>query len=260
MSHRRFVALGDSTTEGLMDLYPDGSGYRGWADRLAEHIDAADPGLLYANLGIRGRKVDQIRAEQLGPALAMEPDLASVVGGINDMLRPRVDLDDVVEHMRAMVAALSASGATVLMFTYIDPANIMPVARSASPRTLAYNEKLRAVAAAHGARLIEFERDGVVDPRLWARDRLHANAEGHRRIAAAAAEVLEISGVEPSWREPLPPAPRLSRRAAAGREVRWAGAHFAPWVGRRLRGRSSGDGITAKRPTLAPVTGTQTVA
>ena len=63
MSHRRFVALGDSTTEGLMDLYPDGSGYRGWADRLAEHIDAADPGLLYANLGIRGRKVDQIRAD-----------------------------------------------------------------------------------------------------------------------------------------------------------------------------------------------------
>src|SRR6185312_2568132 len=116
------VALGDSTTEGLMDLYPDGSGYRGWADRLAEHIDAADPGLLYANLGIRGRKVDQIRAEQLGPALAME-----------------LDLDSVVEHMRAMVAALSASGATVLMFTYIDPANIMPVARSASPRTLAYN-------------------------------------------------------------------------------------------------------------------------
>jgi lysophospholipase L1-like esterase len=260
MPYRRFVALGDSTTEGLMDLYPDGSGYRGWADRLADHIDAADPGLLYANLGIRGRKVDQIRAEQLGPALAMEPDLASVVGGINDMLRPRVDLDDVVEHMRAMVAALSAGGATVLMFTYIDPANIMPVARSASPRTLAYNEKLRAVAAAHGARLIEFERDGVVDPRLWARDRLHANAEGHRRIAAAAAEVLEIPGVEPSWREPLPPAPRLSRRAAAGREVRWAGAHFAPWVGRRLRGRSSGDGVTAKRPTLAPVTGRQPVA
>ena len=78
---QRYVALGDSTTEGLEDPYEDGSGYRGWADRLAEALAAANPELTYANLAIRGRKVPQIRAEQLEPALALRPDLASIVGG-----------------------------------------------------------------------------------------------------------------------------------------------------------------------------------
>ncbi len=83
---RRFVALGDSTTEGLEDPYPDGRTYRGWADRLAARLAAIDPDVRYANLAIRGRKLAQIRAEQLAPALAMQPDLASVIGGINDVL------------------------------------------------------------------------------------------------------------------------------------------------------------------------------
>ena len=50
MAFLRYVAIGDSTTEGLEDPYPDGSGYRGWADRLAERMAQASPGLLYANL------------------------------------------------------------------------------------------------------------------------------------------------------------------------------------------------------------------
>ena len=85
---RSFVALGDSTTEGLEDPYAGRSGYRGWADRLAERLATLDPDVRYANLAIRGRKLGQIRAEQLAPALAMAPDLASVIGGINDVLRP----------------------------------------------------------------------------------------------------------------------------------------------------------------------------
>ena len=45
MAYRRFVALGDSTTEGLMDLYPDGT-FRGWADRLAARL-AQDLSLIH---------------------------------------------------------------------------------------------------------------------------------------------------------------------------------------------------------------------
>jgi hypothetical protein len=29
--------------------------------------------------------------------------------------------------------------------------------------------------------------------------------------------------------------------------------HAAPWLGRRIRGRSSGDGIVPKRPQLLPL-------
>ncbi len=54
---KRYVAIGDSSTEGLQD--PDGAGgYHGWANRLAERVAQAQGGLLYANLGVRG-KIDK---------------------------------------------------------------------------------------------------------------------------------------------------------------------------------------------------------
>ena len=252
IAFRRYVALGDSTTEGLEDPDPTG-GFRGWADRLAERLAGLDPGFLYANLAIRGRKMAQIRAERLKPAVAMAPDLASIIGGINDILRPKVDLDTVAGDIEAMVAAMRAGGATVLMLTYPDPAKIMPFARGTSPRVLAYNNALREIAARHEARVMDLGRYGVVDPRLWHPDRLHANSEGHERIALTAADVLGLPDATDAWRTPLPPAPRESRSARVRREAVWAGRYFAPWVVRRVRGRSSGDGVLPKRPTLTPV-------
>ncbi len=250
---RRYVALGDSTTEGLEDPDPAG-GFRGWADRLAERLARLDPGFLYANLAIRGRKMAQIRAEQLDSAVAMSPDLASIIGGVNDILRPKVDLDAVSGDIEAIVAALRGGGATVLMLTYPDPARIMAFARGASPRVRAYNDALREIAARHEARLMDLGQYGVVDPRLWHPDRLHANSEGHERIALAAAAALGLPEATDAWRAPLPPAPRESRSARVKREAIWAGRYFAPWVVRRVRGRSSGDGVLPKRPALAPVT------
>ena len=89
---QRYVAIGDSTVEGLDD--PDGrGGYRGWADRLAQRLAAAQGSVLYANLAIRGRTTRQIRREQLDAAVAMQPDLVAVVSGTNDLLRPRFDPD-----------------------------------------------------------------------------------------------------------------------------------------------------------------------
>jgi lysophospholipase L1-like esterase len=249
---RRYVALGDSTTEGLEDPHP-GGGFRGWADRLTERLARLDPDFLYANLAIRGRKMAQIRAEQLEPAVAMAPDLASIIGGINDILRPKVDLDAVTGDIEAIVAALRRSGATVLMLTYPDPAKIMAFAQRVSPRVVAYNDALREIAARHEARLMDLGRYGVVDPRLWHPDRLHANSEGHERIALAAADALGLPDATDGWRAPLPPAPRESRSDRVIREAVWAGRYFAPWVMRRVRGRSSGDGVLPKRPALAPV-------
>ena len=183
----------------------------------------------------------------------MAPDLASIIGGINDILRPKVDLEAVAGDIEAIVAALRGGGATVLMLTYPDPAKIMAFARGASPRVLAYNDALREIASRYDARLMDLGRYGVVDPRLWHPDRLHANSEGHERIALTAADVLGLPSATDAWRTPLPPAPRESRSARVKREAVWAGRYFAPWVMRRVRGRSSGDGVIAKRPVLAPV-------
>jgi lysophospholipase L1-like esterase len=251
MPYSRYVALGDSTTEGLDDPRPDGS-HIGFADRLAARIARDSPDLLYANLAVRGRKTRQIRDEQLGPALEMEPDLASVVGGLNDILRPRVELARVVADFEAMVSALRERGATVLGMTYPDPCTVMPAARPVRARVLAFNDALRSIADRHGMTLVDLERDGVIDVRLWSVDRLHANTTGHIRIAGAMAHALGLEPDEDPW-APMPPPEPVPRARALAHEAAWVGRHMTPWIARRLRGRSSGDGITPKRPALTPV-------
>lgn len=252
MRFERYVAVGDSQTEGLND--PDGrGGFRGWADRFAVLLTATSPHLQYANLAIRGRLMGAIRDEQLAPALAMQPDLVTVMGGLNDMMRPSVDLDAVAAHLDAMVAAARATGATVLTNTFPDPTSIAPLFRRLAPRVAAYNNRIRAVARAHDAIVVDFAARGVgTDLRVWSPDRIHANPWGHSMIAAAFADTLGVSGVD-HWQVPLPlsaPVGRLRRGAA---DLRWLSRDVAPWMVRRLRGRSSGDGITAKRPQLLPV-------
>src|SRR3954462_14997273 len=98
MTYQRFVALGDSTTEGLRDSYPDGR-YRGWADRLAGRLVRDNPDLQYANLAVRGKLTQQVREEQLEVALALQPDLASVLSGLNDMLRRDCEGRAVIGHL-----------------------------------------------------------------------------------------------------------------------------------------------------------------
>jgi lysophospholipase L1-like esterase len=250
MNYRRFVALGDSTTEGLMDLNPDGT-FRGWADRLAERLAEDEPDLRYANLAVRGKRAFEVREEQLEAAVALEPDLASVLSGLNDMLRRNCDVDDVAGHLDAMIGTLRESGADVLAFTLPDPVPINPLAKTPAIRLRRLNAVVRDIAERHGAVLVDLEAHGVAsDRRLWDLDRLHANPEGHRRIAAAAAHALELAGADDTWTAPY--ADPLAPRTRVSHAV-WAGRYLTPWLIRRLRGRSSGDGRVAKRPTLEPV-------
>jgi uncharacterized protein (DUF952 family)/lysophospholipase L1-like esterase len=248
----RYVAIGDSQTEGLLD--PDGrGGYRGWADRLAGHLSAGNPHLAYANLAVRGRLIGAIRAEQLDAALALRPDLVTVMGGLNDLLRPRFDPDVAAGHLDAMLAAVRATGATVVTNTFPPLGEIAPVLRRLAPRVAAFNAGIRAAAGRHGALLVDFAARGAgTDPRIWSPDRIHANPLGHALIAAAFADILGLPGHE-TWSDPLPhlPRPRLAGRLAT--EARWLGGTVVPWAVRRARGRSSGDGVTAKRPRLLPV-------
>lgn len=249
----RYVALGDSQTEGLGDG-DDTVGLRGFADRLAEHLAAADPRLRYANLAVRGRVAAQVRAQQLGPALDLRPDLATVVSGVNDLLRPRFDAAETAGHMEAMFAALTAAGTRVVTATFPDIGRIAPLARPLRPRVLELNDRIRAAAARHGVTVAETALAPVAtDPRLWSTDRLHASPLGHERIAAALAHALRLPGSDDTWTHPLPPLPPPTMIGSAASELRWAGGFLGPWIGRRLRGRSSGDHRTAKRPALLPV-------
>ncbi len=249
---QRYVAVGDSSTEGLDD--PDGvGGYRGWADRLAEHVAAASPGLHYANLAVRGRSAGEIRATQLAPAMAMRPDLATVVAGMNDLLRSGWDAKRVAGEVGAMVSGLRSVGATVITFTIPDVSRRMRLGRTLTEKTAALNVEIEKIARETGAVLLDlatYELAG--DPRMWAVDRIHGNPEGHARIAAALAHLLELPGATGgSLTEALPTEPRR-RRDLLVEDLSWVARFVAPWAWRRLRGRTTGDGITAKRPVLTP--------
>ena len=248
----RYVALGDSTTEGLDD--PDGhGGYRGWANRLAEQLAARQGGVLYANLAVRGRLATQIRAQQLERAADLRPDLASVVAGMNDLLRPGFDAAGVGHEVERMQRTLIAGGATVVTFTLPDLTSVLPFAHRLNPRTLALNAALRHACAQTGARLLDLAAHPFAsDPRLWSNDRFHANSVGHARIAAALAYTLELPGSDDAWTRALPPAPALPRRARLVAEVAWVRRYLLPWLWRHARGRSSGDGRAPKRPELTP--------
>ncbi|RPF38419.1 SGNH/GDSL hydrolase family protein [Streptomyces sp. TLI_185] len=251
----RYVAVGDSQTEGVGDG-DDVRGLRGWADRLAEQIARESPGLLYANLAVRGRLAGQVRAEQLAPALELRPDLATVVAGLNDVLRPRFDADEVAGQLEAMFAALTGQGARVATVTFPDPGRLAPSARPLAPRVLALNARIREAARRHGVAVADsWPHSAVTDPRMWSADRLHASPRGHALIAAAVAHALDLPGSDDSWTRPLPPeAVARTGLRVVGAELRWAGAFLGPWIVRRVRGRSSGDGRQAKRPALLPVT------
>ncbi|MBA3854247.1 MAG: lysophospholipase [Gemmatimonas sp.] len=254
MRFTRYVAIGDSSTEGLEDPGEQGR-HRGWADRLALHVaQTQGAALLYANLAIRGRKTREVRDEQLAPALAMRPDLASVFAGTNDIIRSKYRESQVIDDLRAMHAALRGIGATVVTITMPDLSEVAPFAERARPRLLAFNAAVRALCAETGSLLLDVAQHPVAcDPRLWHEDRLHANAEGHRRIAAGLASVLGLPGFDEAWATPLPPRVPLSAWQRARAEAHWVATYLTPWLLRRLTGKSSGDGVTAKRPTLQPI-------
>ena len=254
------MAIGDSFTEGLSDEDPARPGhYRGWADRLAERLaadlpagDGEAPPFGYANLAVRGRLLADVTGPQLHAALALRPDLVSIVGGGNDTLRPRADVVALAAQLERAVAQLRAAGADVLLVAPVDPQQA-PVLRATRGQVGAFVAQLRVIADRHGAHLIDLWTPRVLrDWRMWAPDRIHLTAEGHRRVALGGAQALGLPVTE-DWTEPLPPASAAPRARAIRNDLHWVRHHLAPWVYRRVRGRSSGDFVTAKRPALEPV-------
>ena len=249
----RYVALGDSSTEGIDD--PDGAGgYRGWSQRLAENIAATHPGLRYANLGVRGLTTAQVRERQLSAALAMRPDLATLFCGTNDVTGLNFDSERVAADIEHMQRELIAAGATVLSFTLPDLAPLMPIARLIAPRIAALNRALAQASRNTGSILVDFAAHAVAtDPRLWSEDRIHANSDGHARIAEALAHALHLPGSSESWKQPLPALARQTRRQWFAAEARWSGRYLLPWVWQGVTCQSSADGRAPKRPELTPL-------
>jgi len=266
MTFRRYVALGDSFTEGVGDPDPTRpNGLRGWADRAAEVLAARaaaeghDFG--YANLAIRGRKLLGIIEEQVEPAIALGPDLITIYAGANDIVRPKVDLDSLATAYDEAVGRLAATGARLVLFTAFDP-GANGIYAPIRGRFALYNEHVRMIAETHGATVADSWRvsqllpEGVLahDPRLWDVDRMHLGPAGHQIVASM---LLDALGVEHDLAAlTLPDLDEVSRGERLRADARWVKEFLAPWIHRRLTGRSSGDAIEPKHPDFVRVAAT----
>ncbi|GAA4815697.1 SGNH/GDSL hydrolase family protein [Streptomyces ziwulingensis] len=252
-TYTSLVAVGDSFTEGMSDLLPDGT-YRGWADLLAARMAARTPGFRYANLAVRGKLIAQIVDEQIEVAAAMGPDVITLVGGLNDTLRPKCDMGRVRDLLTEAVERLAPACKQLVLMR--SPGRQGPVLERFRPRMEALFACVDDLAQRHGALVVDlYGARSLADPRSWDVDRLHLTAEGHHRVAEAVWQSLGYEAEDPEWHAPMPvalPPGWMLRRTS---DLRFARHHLLPWIGRRLTGRSSGDGRPAKRPDLLPYEG-----
>ncbi|WP_460467114.1 SGNH/GDSL hydrolase family protein [Calidifontibacter terrae] len=246
---RRFVAIGDSFTEGVGDpniLYPNG--VRGWADRMARQLGRHDDRWRYANLAIRSKLLDEVVEEQLAPALALRPTLASFYAGGNDILSLRVDMFAVMERYEAALRELVAHVEDVVVFTTFD-STTSPVLEPVRRRILFYNNAVRELSTAYGAILVDHTRLGAFrDRRMWSPDRIHMARPGHKVLAA---EVLKTLGIPHTLKVPeLPPFEQRPWRETVRAESSWVRHEVIPLFQRRMKGVREGDSLTPKWPEL----------
>jgi len=247
----RYVALGDSFTEGIGDPEPGSpGGHRGWADRVAEVLSSQTDDFAYANLAVRGKLIKQILDEQVDAAVALRPDLITISAGGNDVIRPGTDPDQIALLFDEAVSRLSADGATVVVFTGVD-VGFSPVFRGIRGKVAIYNENVRAIAARYDCIVADqWSLTEIQDQRMWAPDRLHLAPLGHHTVARMVLAALNVENdLQPLQPEPLPP---RTWRQARSEDLSWAREYLVPWVVRRIRHQSSGDHITAKRPEAGP--------
>ncbi|MFT4212314.1 MAG: GDSL-type esterase/lipase family protein [Microbacterium sp.] len=241
--HDSYVALGDSLTEGLCDgsRMPSGA-YRGWADRLAELLaqtgDSPHP-LRFANLAVRSRRVRDLAREQVPAALALRPALVSILMGHNDLVGARADPVALAAELARSVRRLRQAGSDVLLVTLFLPER--PAARLFARRVAAYNGELRRIARTEGCLLLDAEALAPLRERdMWADDRVHLRSRGHRLLAYRAAELLGVPDAEALGG--LDAALHDDEPHPAG----WIRRDALPWLWRRVRGRTAGDGLRAK--------------
>jgi lysophospholipase L1-like esterase len=248
--YSRYVAIGDSQTEGLWDG-DDSVGLIGFADRLAAIIDSHHPGLTYANLAVRGKTISDVLDDQIPLALAMQPDLVTVCVGMNDVTQPGRSFHRALFELENLYSQLAGSRATVVTTTFPDLAQILPVGRLLAQRVMEINDVITSATDRYGFRLVDLYNAGSMkEPQTWSPDRVHGSTQGHILFAAAAAEAIGLPDSNHDWAHGSRDVLRPPFHERAYSQLLWTRNMLAPWVWRHLRGRSAGDGRGPRRPRL----------
>lgn len=228
------AALGDSTTFGIGDPVPHG--WRGWSRLLVEALGGSYD-VSYCNTAAAGATTADVRSGQLADALAHRPDLATLVVGVNDILRSSWDPARTRADLMACAGALHDGGAVLVTIRYHDHASLVGlpawVGRPLSERLAAVNLAYDEAHATYGGIRLDLEgRPELLDPRCWSVDRLHPSERGHRALARAYAGLLVERGLELES-----PAAECSGGLTRTwrRDLSWVVNEGAPWINRRAR-------------------------
>jgi lysophospholipase L1-like esterase len=252
--YRSYVAIGDSLSEGLGDFtFNEKREHNGWTDRLAALLstEAAEAGIAgadfhYANLALRGSKMRTIMGAQLEAALRLQPDLVTVMAGSNDFSTR--DLAALERIFRDGLQLLLAAGSDVVVANTIRPAHLK-FFRKVLPRAYRMSQMIDRVAASLGIPVIDVHGiEDFTDLVYWAEDMVHFSGHGHIRVANEAAATLGLTHRIPEAARHEMTAPSRNLLAT----LRWYKEYVLPFIERRLRGTSSGDGLTSKHLQLVP--------
>lgn len=251
--YRSYVAIGDSLSEGLGDFTFDaGREQNGWTDRLAALIsrETRDQGydFHYANLAIRGASLDKVMRQQAPEALRLQPDLITVMAGSNDLLTRTEKLPQLQAKFREGIQQLVASGADVVVANTINPLHLRIFA-PLRVRAERVTDLVESVANEFDLPVIDVYRiERFRDLCFWADDMVHFSGHGHARVANQAAELLTLN-----YRFEELEAEKMSAPARGLADTfEWVTRDVIPFFERRIRGVTSGDGMSPKWPTLEP--------
>ncbi|MFE7273083.1 SGNH/GDSL hydrolase family protein [Streptomyces sp. NPDC057623] len=227
----RYVALGDSLTEGVGD--PVGDGWRGWAALLAGGL--SEPTAEFTNLAVSGAQTRDVLEVQLPAALSLRPDVASVLVGVNDTLRGTFDIEKIAERLDKVYASFTRQGTCLLTACLPDPGTMLglpgvlgsPLAR----RQRAVNTVVHTLSERYGAVHLHAVDDvWIMDRAMWSSDRLHPGERGHRQIALRFHAMLAHRGIAtrpaPSPEPEFPPPARSA-------SLWWLATAGTAWVVRR---------------------------
>ena len=246
----RYVAIGDSFTEGVGDELPDGT-VRGWADLVAAGLATALGGAVqYANLAVRGRLLEPIVTDQLERALALSPapTMITLNGGGNDMMRPGTDAERLTALTEQAARRCVDAGVRLVLLSGADPSERLPLGGVMRRRGAVLTRAVADLARRYDLTFVDVFGDiEIRKAAYWSPDRLHLNAAGHQRVAGLVLAALGHTAAA----HVVDPGPAESRRVLA--EARYYREHVLPWLHRRIRGRSSGDGRTGKYVDWVPV-------
>ncbi|MEU3609785.1 SGNH/GDSL hydrolase family protein [Streptomyces sp. NPDC035033] len=231
----RFVALGDSFTEGVGDRAA--GAWRGWAALLADGLAGPGQRLEFVNLAVSGALGADVADDQVPRAVALRPHLASVVVGVNDTLRHTFDIGLFARRLDRALGALDAAGAVLLTACLPDPGRMLglpaPLARPLARRRRSVNAVVHALSDRHGAVHLHLADPAWTDDRrLWSADRLHPGERGHRAVAAAFHRLLAERGLA---RGPAPSPEASEPPPTRAGTVLWLATAGTGWVLRRSR-------------------------